>query len=103
MLRFFLCIFKRLLAVSDQLMISSLLYNNKQTLYKSKGKCGEREGNSQSTLWDLSIPRKLFVDWLSNGRVFSETSANQAMGCQINDRSARRVSIQTASDPLLVI
>ena len=38
----------------------------------------ENEGTERGTpspRWDMSIPLKLYIDWPSNGRVFSETSA----------------------------
>ena len=42
-----------------------------KTRQEKMGGGGGREGLSQSNLCDMSIPLKLFIDWLPNGRVFS--------------------------------
>ena len=33
------------------------------------------ERDSEGVGWDMSIPQKLFIDWLFNGSLFPETSA----------------------------
>ena len=33
------------------------------------------ERDSEGVGWDMSIPQKLFIDWLLNGSLFSVTSA----------------------------
>ena len=34
------------------------------------------ERDSEGVGWDMSIPQKLFIDWLLNGSLFPETSAS---------------------------
>jgi len=33
------------------------------------------ERDSEGVGWDMSIPQRLFIDWLLNGSLFPETSA----------------------------
>ena len=35
----------------------------------------ETERDSEGVGWDMSIPQRLFIDWLLNGSLFPETSA----------------------------
>jgi len=44
-----------------------------QHVVSRENKGTERE--SEGVGWDMSIPQKLFIDWLLNGSLFPETSA----------------------------
>ena len=40
------------------------------------GVAWEPATTSRGVGWDMSIPQKLFIDWLLNGSLFPETSAS---------------------------
>lgn len=48
-------------------------------------KSGDREGASQFKLLDIPIPLKLFIDELSNGSLFSGTSASTPTSLDARD------------------
>ena len=51
---------------------SIMRQTNKRSSRENKGTGRDSEGVG----WDMSIPQKLFIDWLLSGSLFPETSAS---------------------------
>ena len=59
--------------------------NWQDEIVATKRKSGDREGASQFKLLDIPIPLKLFIDELSNGSLFSGTSASTPTSLDARD------------------
>ena len=58
------------------LLFSRFLRNNCRVKCVAARENKGTERDSEGVGWDMSIPQKLFIDWLLNGSLFPETSAS---------------------------
>ena len=65
---------RQLLLLTDHAIVSVLYFYSTQIRISSRENKGT-ERDSEGVGWDMSIPQKLFIDWLFNGSLFPETSA----------------------------